>query len=170
MKTKLLLAILLVIPIAVSGCTTTTGTGNLVLQITDKPDLNIEKADVTLSNVQVHVAGAGNESGWITVVEEPKTFDLVAIKDVKTFLGEEDLAVGMYTQIRLDVDKALVTINGTEYNLTIPSKTVKLVRSFRIEENTTTTLTLDFDAEQSIHSTGVSDQYIMRPTITVIQE
>jgi len=170
MKTKLLLAILLVIPIAVSGCTATAGTGNLVLQITDKPDLNIEKADVTLSNVRVHVAGAGNESGWITVVEEPKTFDLVAIKDVKAFLGEEDLAVGMYTQIRLDVDKALVTINGTEYNLTIPSKTVKLVRSFRIEENKTTTLTLDFDAGQSVHETGQNGQYIMRPTIAVIQE
>lgn len=170
MKTKILLPILLVFVIVASGCTTTAGTGNLVLQITDKPDLDIEKADVTISKVQVHMAGVDNESGWFTVVEEPQTFNLIAITDVKAFLGEGELAVGRYTQIRLDVDEALVTINGTEYNLTIPSKTVKLVRSFEIEENKTTTLTLDFDAEQSIHETGQSGQYTMRPTITVIQE
>jgi hypothetical protein len=170
MKTITFLPILLVFVIAASGCTTTTGTGNLVLQITDKPDLDIEKADVTISKVQAHIAGAGNESGWFTVVEGAQTFDLIAITDVKTFLGETELSVGRYTQIRLDVDSALVTINGTEYNLTIPSKTVKLVRSFVIEENQTTTLTLDFDAEQSIHEAGQSGQYIMRPTITVIQE
>ena len=168
MNSKILLATLLVLGIAVSGCTTTTGTGNLVLQITDQPNLNIEKADVTISDVQVHVADAGNESGWFTVVEESQTFDLVAIKDVKAFLGGSELAVGRYTRIRLSVDKALVTINGTEYNLTIPSNTVKLVKDFEIEENKTTILTLDFDAQQSIHSTGQSDKYIMRPTIIVI--
>ena len=163
------MSLLLVFLIAASGCTTSTGTGNLVLQITDQPNLDIEKADITISSVQVHIADAGNESGWITVVEESQTFDLVAIKDVKDYLGGNELAVGKYTQIRLDIEKALVTINGTEYNLTIPSRTVKLVRNFEIEENKTTTLTLDFDAQESIHSAGQS-QYTLRPTIKVIQE
>ncbi len=165
MKKELLLAVL-VLGILVSGCVAPTGTGKLVLQITDKPALNIEKAEVTISKVQVHVAEAGNESGWFTVVEEAKKFDLVAIKDVKAYLGEKELAAGIYTQIRLDVDSAKVTIDGEEHDLTIPSKTVKLVRSFEIKENETTTLTLDFDAEESVHQAG--DRYIMRPTIKVI--
>ena len=155
-------------------------TGTLIIQITDAPpELNIEKALVTISNVKVHLAEAGEEgsitenaiteTGWFSVVEEPKTFDLIEIKDVKEFLGSAELDVGKYTQIRLNVDEALVTINGTEYNLTIPSKTVKLVKAFSIEENKITTLTLDFDAQESIHPDG-KDKYIMRPTIKVIQE
>jgi len=146
-----------------------TGTGTLLMQITDAPpELNITKALVTISDVEVHLAGA-DEGGWFTVVEEAKTFDLIAIEDVKEFLGTAELSAGKYTQIRLNINEALVTINGTEYDLTIPSKTIKLVKSFNIEPNGTTTLTLDFDAQESIHSAG-KDKYIMRPTIKVIQE
>ena len=143
-----------------------TGTGTLLMQITDAPpELNITKALVTISVVEVHLAG----TGWFTVVEEAKTFDLIAIEDVKEFLGTAELSAGKYTQIRLNINEALVTINGTEYDLTIPSKTIKLVKGFDIEPNEITTLTLDFDAQESIHSAG-KDKYIMRPTIKVIQE
>ena len=174
MHAKLLIPILLVFAVAISGCTAPSGTGNLVLQITDQPNLSIEMAEVTISKIQVHTAPAtSNESsepssGWITITEEPQTFDLVAIKDVKDFLGEKELAPGIYTQIRLDVESALVIIDGVQYNLTIPSKTVKIVRSFQMIENQTTTLTLDFNAEQSVQKAG--DKYIMRPTIQIIQE
>ena len=156
--------------------TTETPTGTLLMQMTDAPpELNITKALVTISDVEVHLAeadeeeNATTEAGWFTVVEEAKTFDLIAIEDVKEFLGTAELSVGKYTQIRLNIIEALVTINGTEYDLTIPSKTVKLVKAFNIEPNETTTLTLDFDAQESIHSAG-KDKYIMRPTIKVIQE
>ena len=149
--------------------TTETPTGTLLMQMTDAPpELNITKALVNISDVEVHFAGV-DEEGWFTVVEEAKTFDLIAIEDVKEFLGTAELSVGKYTQIRLNIIEALVTINGTEYDLTIPSKTVKLVKAFNIEPNETTTLTLDFDAQESIHSAG-KDKYIMRPTIKVIQE
>ena len=175
MKSKLLIAILFLGIVGLSGCIQSE-TGTLVMQITDAPpDLNITKALVTISNVEVHLAGANedanatNETGWFTIVKEEKTFDLIKIKDVKEFLGNSELKAGKYTQVRLNVDKALVTIDGTEYDLTIPSKTVKLVKPFNIVENQTTTLTLDFDAKESINSAG-KDKYIMNPTIKVIQE
>ena len=56
-----------------SGCLQQ-GTGELVLQITDAPsDLNITHANITISQVQVHMsAGGGNNTtaGWYTVVNE----------------------------------------------------------------------------------------------------
>jgi len=163
--------------VTLSGCVQSqVGTGTLVMKITDAPtDLNITKALVTISNVEVHLAAANedvnatNETGWFTVVKEEKTFDLIKIKDVKELLGNSELKAGKYTQVRLNVNKALVTIDGAEHVLTIPSKTVKLVKPFNIVENQTTTLTLDFDAKESIKSTG-KDKYIMNPTIKVIQE
>ena len=174
-----ILVLLFIGTILISGCDQEPRTtGTLVMEITDAPsELNIEKALVTISNVRVHLAEDENvtdensttESNWFTVVEKSQTFDLITIKEVKEFLGSAELNAGRYTQIRLDVDKALVTIDGTEYNLTIPSKTIKLTKGFNIDVNKTTTLTLDFDAQNSIHPSA-KEKYIMRPTIKVIQD
>jgi len=160
-------SILLIIAIiALSGCIYEEGTGILVLQITDAPpNLDIAKALVNISHIEVHLIA----TGWFTVIEKPQAFDLIVIKNVKKFLGSVNLSVGRYSQIRLQVESALVTINGIDYDLKIPSKTVKLISPFSIYANKTTTLTLDFDVQESIHSSS-QDKYIMNPTIKVIQE
>ncbi len=148
------------------------GTGKLIMQLTDAPGLNITKALVNISQVRVHYAGTtqnGTNGTWIVVVNESQTFDLVQLQNATDVLGEVNLSAGWYTQIRLSVDKALVTIDGIEYDLKIPSKNVKLITPFLVEENETLTLTLDFDVQKSVHKTG-NGRYIMRPTIKVIQE
>ena len=156
---------LVILTVLLSGCVQE-GIGVLVIQITDAPaELNITKAIVNISHVEVHLIA----TGWFTVVEEPQRFDLIAIKDAKEFLGTINLSAGRYTQIRLQVDDALVTIDGVDYDLKIPSKTVDLISPFQIDANKTTTLTLDFDVQESIHS-STQDKYIMRPTIKTIQE
>jgi len=114
----------------------------------------------------------GSEAGWYTIVEESQTFDLIALQDVTDVLGEEELTAGKYTQIRLTVEKANITINNNGemevHDLKIPSNKVKLIKAFWIYEDETTVLTLDFDVYESVHKTG-QDKYIMRPTIKVIQ-
>lgn len=166
MRNGLFILTVLVAIIAASGCTTQPGTGELVLKITDQPGLNIEEALVTISNVQVHMPSEDNESGWVTVVEGPVEYDLVELIGVEQILGETVLPAGIYTQIRLEVGSAVVTIDGEEHTLTIPSGSVKLVRAFEIMEGETTELTLDFDAQDSIHQSGPN--YIMRPAIRVL--
>ena len=182
---KLFLTLMLVLAVfSFSGCSSEDKTGTLVLQITDAPpELNISSVVVTISGVMVHLAESDevvvenssleNESvssaGWIVVVNESQTFDLIEIKDITEFLGSAELDSGKYTQIRLVVESAVAVVDGVEQELMIPSKVVKLTRGFVIEPNQTTTLTLDFDAAESIHSTGNS-KFVMRPTIRVIQE
>jgi hypothetical protein len=162
-----------------SGCIQS-GIGTLKLQITDDPSLlNITRADVTISSVMVHKADFGsddndsdsNESdaGWFTIVNESQTYDLIQLINVTNIIGIQDLNVGWYTQIRLVVERALVTIDGIEYDLEIPSKKVKLISPFEIVANNTLILTLDFDVHESIHETG-NGKYIMNPTIKVIKE
>ncbi len=111
-------------------------------------------------------------AGWYTIVNVSKTFDLIALQNVTDLLGEKNLSTGKYTQIRLNITEANITINNSGkiavYNLKIPSNKVKLIKSFWIYENETTILTLDFDVYESIHKAG-KDKYIMRPTIKVIQ-
>jgi len=161
-----------------SGCLQA-GTGQLILKITDKPgDFNITRANVTISQVKVHLsAGAGNESenetngtaGWYTVVNVSQTFDLIALQNVSQIFGSANLSAGWYTQIRLYVESAVLTIDGVEYNCTIPSKTIKLIKPWSISANTTTTLILDFDVQKSLHQTG-NGKYMFKPTIKIIQE
>jgi hypothetical protein len=148
------------------------GTGTLVIKLTDAPGLNITEALVDISQVAVHYGGTDqNDTNgtWMTIVNETQTFDLIELQDATEVLGEEDLIAGWYTQIRLYVDNALVTIDGVQYDLKISSKNVKLITPFLVQDNQTLTLTLDFDVNKSVHETG-NGKYIMRPTIKVIQE
>lgn len=113
-----------------------------------------------------------NESGWITIVDESQTFDLLALQNVSALLGEKNLTVGKYTQIRLTVESAVITINKSgiieEHTLQVPSDKIKLIRPFTISKNETTVLTLDFIVGESIHQTG-NGKFILKPTIKIIQ-
>ena len=116
--------------------------------------------------------GEGN-AGWYTIVNESQIFDLIALQDVTDVLGEQTLAAGKYTQIRLTIEKAEITIKISGeleiHDLKIPSGNIKLTKGFWIYENETTVLTLDFDIYESVHKTG-SDKYMMKPTIKIISE
>jgi hypothetical protein len=175
MKKILMLAILvsLIGAIAFSGCLQT-GTGLLVLKISDKPgDLNITKANVTISQIRVHLGASdvndSNVTGWYTVVNKSQIFDLMTLQNnVTEELGIVNLSAGLYTQIRLYIEKVVLTIDGVEYDCKIPSNTIKLISPFQISANNTTTLTLDFDIWESVHETG-NGNYMFQPTIKIIQ-
>lgn len=147
------------------------GTGQLVLKITDAPgDLNITHANVTISQIQVHRGAAGNNTtaAWLTVVNTSQIFDLISLHNVTELLGSVNLSAGWYTQIRLCVTKTVLTVDGKEYDCKIPSSTLKLITPFRISANTTTTLTLDFNVQKSVHQTG-NNKFMFKPTIKIIQ-
>jgi hypothetical protein len=173
MKKILLLGVISIVvgAVALSGCLQG-GTGTLVFKITDAPSsLNITHANVTISQVQVHLsAGGGNNTtaGWYTVVNESKTFDLIALLNVTEFFGSANLSTGMYTQIRLTVDNCVITVNGTEYSCKVPSEAIKLIKPFTLKANQTTTLTMDFNAQKSITENG-NQHYIFTPVIKVIE-
>jgi len=108
------------------------------------------------------------QTGWIIFSNESQTFDLIAIQNVEEILGQKALEPGKYTQIRLLVTSAIATINGTEYNVTVPSGKIKLIHPFDIIANQTTTLLLDFDAEKSLVERGKTERYNLKPTIRII--
>jgi PKD repeat protein len=150
----------------------TNGTYDVNLTVVD----NESRVDWYLTSAIIgEVENDDNDSdaGWYTIVEESQTFDLMVLQDVKEELGLKNLSVGKYTQIRLTVEKAEITIDNDgeieAHNLKIPSSKVKLIKPFWIYKDNTTVLTLDFDVYKSVHKTG-NDKYIMNPTIKVIQE
>jgi hypothetical protein len=136
--------------------TTQAAMGTVEIRATDAPAEGVTSIMVTADNIQVHMADA-DEDSWITVVDEEKTFDLVEIEGAEVFLGEADVEVGQYTQIRLDVTEVIVTIDGVETTARLPSGKMKVVGNWDVREGETTVLTLDFEADKFVVVTGQGD-------------
>ena len=130
-------------------------TGVLEIRVTDAPPEGVTRIDVTVSEIQVHKGDIEDEEeGWITVIEEEKTFDLVKLTGVEEVLGAEIFAAGKYTQIRMDIDEVIVTHQGEDKEATLPGDKLKVIRPFDVTAGEATILTLDFDAARSLVVTG----------------
>jgi hypothetical protein len=120
------------------------------------------------SDVEEAAAGA---SGWKTVCASPAVFDLLTLTGGVTspMCPEATIDAGKLTQIRLVVSAAQITWDdGRDPTaLTIPSGEVKIVGLAKaLPADGALSLTLDFDAAESIHEAGPN--YVMRPTIKVV--
>jgi len=175
-------------PVTTSPQTTITvvGDGILVMKIKDKTDLmNISAIKVTINKVEVHKAGSNDNdtesnetfetndtssAGWITVVSGVNTYNLLDLVDKPgQVMGQKTLSSGKYTQIRLYVTSAELTLNNKTYSMKVPSSRFYWIHPFNIEAGKTTSLTLDFDASNSITETG-KDKYILKPVVKILSE
>ncbi|MFH1016100.1 MAG: ABC transporter substrate-binding protein [Chloroflexota bacterium] len=138
-------------------------TGTVEVRATDAPPTGVSKIVVTTSNIQVHNAAAPEDS-WITVVDKEITFDLVAIQGAEVLLGTQNIAAGTYTQIRLDVSKVVVTLEGKDVTAKLPGEKLKVVRNWEVKPDEKTILTLDFDADKFVVVTG-KDNVQVKPVL-----
>jgi hypothetical protein len=88
-----------------SSCDKQSGTGTIVLSITDSPidSSTVSGVYITVSEIQVHTG----DSGWVTMdgFAGPKKFDLLDITRGKSeLLGSVNLEGGNYTRIRFMLD------------------------------------------------------------------
>ncbi len=143
-----------------------TATGILQVRVTDAPaKYEVSAIYVTIANLEVH--RSGEEADWIMIIDGSGTFELLELEGVEEIWEEEEIEVGHYTQIRMDVESVKATIDGEDKDVFLPSGKLKLVASFEIEADKTTILILDFDADKSLVFTG-TDRVIFQPVIKLI--
>lgn len=171
------------------GTSTQDGSGELALNIADKPVNNVDKVLVTIKEVQVVKEDSSVETINDFEDEEnnEKQFDLMTLRFDKELLGQKRLDAGLYNQIRLIVaaneqDKNPTTMgktkvvykNGEEENIFIPSGTktgLKINHNFEVREDAITELTLDVEVDKFMHEAGNSGKIILKPTaISIIDE
>ena len=150
----------------------------LRLMLTDAP-ADVDSVFVTFEKLEVHYCGEDvdvpdesdcEDGGWLTVSEAPVTFDLLTLQDgVTAELGLADLPPGAYGQIRLHLAEASVVVDEEEFALTVPPGVLKLVGGFLLEPGMQTEITIDFDADQSIHY-APGNGWMMHPVIAVVGE
>ena len=149
-------------------------TGTLEIRVTDTPpQRNVEEINVNLSNIEVHRAGDEQDPDgeWIMVLTDAESFDLIKLRDagVEEILGNEEVPIGHYTQIRMDVELVDALIDGirVDTDVMLPSGKLRIVGSFYITENQTTILTIDFDADKSLIFTG-QGKVLFKPVVKLI--
>lgn len=179
--------------LALAGCNGSGGnSGNaaLNLYVADTPVDNATSVKLTFTGVEVQGADASsmdmgmdmgmgmdmmNMSAPIEFdFSTPKTIDLMAHQsgDAALLLNGVSLPSGNYQWIRLKVDTTQSTItlsDGTVQPLSIPSSALnglQLIGGFSVNDNSTASLTIDFDLRKSV--TLASGSYLMNPVLRLI--
>ena len=140
-------------------------TGRIVVSVTDAAaDMgNVASLDMTISGVEMHSV----TQGWVSVDSDSATVDLLELKASGEFVlvASADVAVDTYDQVRVMIDDVTVTTkDGASAEAKVPSGEIKFMGSVVVAEGETSTLSLDFLADASLHSTGDGD-FIFAPVI-----
>ncbi len=137
--------------------------GTLSILVRDAP-ADFSHVNVTFSEVRVHRADAGNESGWISLTLETATIDFMSLGNLTKVLALDKVPAGKYTQIRIVVASASGTMRGgTFVAMTVPDGILKTDTPFDLRAGGVTTVTLDFDLAHSIHLADGS--WIFKPVL-----
>src|SRR2546429_7799850 len=89
--------------------------GTLYVYVRDAP-AEWRQLNVVFSDIQVHRANAGNESGWIHLPLSSPTIDFVALANLTRLLALDRAPAGKYTQLRLvvnSVDRKSTRLNSS---------------------------------------------------------
>ena len=126
----------------------TFGRGTLVLKVEDPPSEWGPASNVFIqfSEVRVHRADAGNESGWTVIVDESGWVDLTEALNTSKTLGSESLRAGKYNLVRFNVSDAKVTVDGDNHTAPVESgfMTVAIIQGgVTIESGQTSAVTID---------------------------
>src|SRR5699024_6004628 len=176
-----LLSIVVIASIALfTACDTTSssddGTGQIAIKLTDAP-IDYDAVFIDIQAVRVKAQEDDNpeldendDKGWITISDDGQRVNLLEWQNGETLLlGEEELEVGFYHQIRLILgpDNAVV-IDGQTYPLKTPSAQqsgLKLNIDAEVVDDEVYVLLLDFNAAKSIVDAGNSGKYLLKPVI-----
>lgn len=163
-----------------------TGTGVASLNVTDAPVDYAEAVVVEFSSVTLK---SDDEDDIVFDFDEPKSIDLLQLQGMHSqpLFENEEIPSGNYSQIRLgvnaefdDVMDSYITIDGTQYELRVPSGSqsgLKLNQTFTVEDteegttiaNADSVYTIDFDLRKSIVDAVGQPGYFLKPVLRLVQ-
>lgn len=151
------------------------GSGTLSMSVTDaKPVIpgNPTELWITFESVSAHKSGGGWAS--LPLPQTPLTLNLLAFYNGNTtdLVPPVQLDSGRYTQLRFEVSRAYMVIDGSavEIDLGVPSGFLRIDKDFifDVPDGGAVDVTVDFDCSQSIVVTG-SSQYQLKPVLHLVE-
>jgi hypothetical protein len=163
-------------------------TGTASLSLTDAPVDGAMEVVVSIDGVDL-LPGGGNRimfyladtTGTCEVVTTPDPGHPCQVNlmdytgtDRVTLLDTVTLPAGKYSWVRLVLNNNpgyIILLDGRQYNLQVPSGAetgLKLNGGFKVAAGNYTDYTIDFDLRKSVHDPEGSADYILRPTLRMV--
>jgi len=121
---KVVAVALAVLAILAGGAYLFFAPAHVTLSITDPPpqpyDSSITAIEVIFTRIEIHAAGAGNESGW-HILMSGGTVNLLNVLNISQVLGTTSVPAGKYSEVRFIVNQTIITVNGVNIPYTVPS-------------------------------------------------
>lgn len=139
---------------------------NLALRLTDAMTDDVEKVNIYFTSVTVKPAGQPVQELALQLTENP--IDLLTLRDKTVSFAAGVVAPGEYEFIHINLAGAQSSIveKGVEKSLLVPSEEIKIVGGLTVAQDGQTTVTLDFDAAQSLIRLG-SGEWLLKPVVLV---
>jgi hypothetical protein len=167
MKIRLFLAAAAIAALvaACSGPTTPDGSGTLRLMLTDALTDEVEAVNIYFTSVTAKPVGEGPPVE-LALELTPNPVNLLTLADTVTAFAAAAVEPGAYEFIHINIDasRSHIVEAGVEKALQVPSGEVKILQGFTVEENETTEITLDFDADASLVQLG-NGGWLLKPVI-----
>lgn len=171
---KLFLAVLLIsTAFTFSGCKKDKNNGNFTVRMTDAPG-PYQQVNVQILQVNVHLENTSNNDGWHSLPTNSGVYDLLALQNGidTTIVNTSMIPSGDVTQMRLLLgSQNTVMVDSIIHPLKVPSGSqsgIKLNGNIEVVSNATTSVLIDFDANQSVVLQGNGD-YHLKPVIKVVE-
>lgn len=142
------------------------GTGHIVVAVTDAAANMGAVSDVTLSADKVEMHNAAE--GWVTVGSGSRDFHLLQLRDQhrSQLFVQANVAAGDYDQVRVHLRSVAVVTSTTTTNAALPSNDLTFNSRVTVAANTTSTVALDVLADQSLYVT-TKGKYVFAPVVKV---
>ena len=169
---KMFIVLLVVVPMMMIGCKKEGKSGttsNVKFNLTDAP-ANFDSLFIDVQSLQVHTVA----SGWVTLTSSLGIINILSyVNGNSTLAAQGDISAGAIDQIRLVLgSNNSMVVSGHSYSLAAASSAalqsaLTINVSGMLNPGSNYVFTLDFDAAQSVTSTG-SGNFQLTPVIRLI--
>ena len=157
---------ILVTPACGDGPSSPSDLPNLTILLTDDITDDVQQVDIYFTSVTAKPVGQPLQTLNLELTDNP--VDLLTLSDRVVMLaaGVVDFGAYEFIQVNVDEDRSSVVEEGVRKPLQVPSEEVKILGAFDIDDDHETTITLDFDVDESLVEIG-SGGWLLQPVIVI---
>jgi hypothetical protein len=144
----------------------TVANANLAVMLTDAPIDDVEQVNIYFTSVTAKPEQTGVQRLTLDLAQNP--IDLLALTDRSINFAAGVVEPGRYEfmQINIDEGRSYLVENGVRKSLRAPSQEIKVVGGFVVDDDHKTTVTVDFDAADSLVRQG-NGTWLLRPIVVI---
>jgi hypothetical protein len=146
------------------------GTTRVAVQLTDPPTVpaGTQAVVVAYSSVDVHVSGAGNQSGWVSAAGSGSV-NLIALTNMSQTIADADVAANSTIDlVRFNITSVKITVNNTTYNVASPNNQVTASVTGDQKINSSAAVLIDFYPTVNAQASGNGTAYVLVPAAKAV--